>query len=493
VVAPHGGLEQFIYVGMTSHDVDAIGHLPEGQGLLGALIDDPRPIRLQHLSEDPRSCGLPPGHPPMDGFLGVPVRVRDEVFGNLYLANQSGGEFTADDEELVLSLASTAGFAIENARLYAETTRRQAWAVASGEITAALLSVEASDPLGVLASRVLSLADAHLVYVVRPADDPAMLVVETASGEGEDDVRGRQFPIAGSIAGSVIEGGQPRIISEASSREPFAAAEWSFGPTMAVPLISAGRARGVLVVSRRQGSLKFVDADLEIAADFAGRAAVAMELADARADQQRMLLLEERGRIARDLHDHVIQQLYGTGLELQAVAGLVPRGRAADTVEGAIENIDAAIAQIRTAIFALTRSRSGGSEAIRHRIIDVVNEIGTSLPGTPRLTFSGPVDLVIDGALAHDVLAVLREALTNVVKHAEAQHVTVSVATSGREVVLEVTDDGIGIPPTGRRSGLRNLETRALERGGSFSAGSEDGRTVLLWSVPLTDEAKVTK
>lgn len=492
VIAADGGLEQFIHVGMSAHDVEAIGHLPEGHGLLGAVIDDPRPIRLRHITDDPRSSGFPPGHPAMDSFLGVPVRVRDEVFGNLYLSNQSGGEFSADDEELVLALASTAGFAIENARLFAETKRRQAWAVASGEITAALLSVEAADPLAVLASRVLSLSDASLVCVVRPADDPTLLVVETAVGQGEDDVRGRTFAVEGSISGSVIEAGQPRILGEARPPQMFGATDLSLGPTMAVPLVSAGRVRGVLIVSRREGAARFAGTDLEIAGDLAGRAAVAMELADARADQQRMLLLEDRGRIARDLHDHVIQQLYGTGLELQAVTGMVPRGRAAETVEAAIENIDEAIAQIRTAIFALGSSPSRRREAIRHRILDVVNEIGGALPSTPRMSFSGPVDLLIDDDLAHDVLAVVREALTNVVKHARAQHVSLSVVANGREVVLEVTDDGIGLPQEGiGRSGLRNLETRASKRSGSFTAASHDGQTVVRWSVPISNETGV--
>lgn len=490
VIAPYGGLEQFIYVGMTPHDVEVIGHLPEGHGLLGAVIDDPRPIRLRHITDDPRSSGFPAGHPPMESFLGVPVRVRDRVFGNLYLTNQTGGEFSADDEELVLALASSAGFAIDNARSYAEIKRRQAWAVASGEITAALLASGETDPLGVLASRVLTLADAQLVCVVRPTDDPAMLLVTTAYGEGGDMVSGQQFPTAGSVAGSVIEGRQPRILSEAALPETQQTTAPPLGATMALPLVAAGHVRGVLIVSRRRGGMPFVESDLEIASDLAGRATVAMELTDARADQQRMLLLEDRGRIARDLHDHVIQQLYGTGLELQSVTELVPRGLAADTVETAIGNIDAAIAQIRTVIFALTNSRSGsdGRETVRHRIIDVVNELGGALPRTPQMSFSGPVDLVIDNELAHDVIAVVREALTNIVKHAKAHNVSLSLMADAREVVLEVTDDGVGLPRTNHRSGLLNLEARASRRSGSFTAASQNGQTIVRWSVPLSDQ-----
>ncbi|HUG49412.1 MAG TPA: GAF domain-containing protein, partial [Terrimesophilobacter sp.] len=199
VLAPDGRLEQLVQVGMSAEEVAAIGHLPRGLGLVGALSDDRRPIRLRHLADDPRSVGIPAGHPPMDSFLGVPVQVRGAAYGNLYLTNQDSGEFSQEDEELVTALAATAGAAIDNARLFAETQRRQAWAVASAEATAALLSSETGDPLGLLASRTLTLSGADLVCVVRRTDDPTRLVIETARGDGEETLEGTAFPAAGSL------------------------------------------------------------------------------------------------------------------------------------------------------------------------------------------------------------------------------------------------------------------------------------------------------
>ena len=485
VIAPDGRLEQFIHVGMPPDAVGAIGHLPEGAGLLGAVIDDPRPIRLPHIADDPRSVGFPAGHPSMESFLGVPIWIRDKVFGNLYLTNRKSGEFTVDDEELITALAVTAGIAIDNARLFAETSRRQAWALASAEITAALLASEENSPIALLASRVLTLSGAHLVRVVLPTADPSRLIVDTARGEGAETWEKMLIPSAGSAAGGVIEGRQPRILDDLAGNEAVPAAGPQLGPTMAVPLIAVGRVLGALVVSRKPESLPFTPADLEIAADFAGRASVAMELSSARADRHRLLLLEDRGRIARDLHDHVIQQLFATGLELESVAGVLPPGGTSERVNAAVGNLDTAISQIRTAIFALANSTAGRQDTVRHQIIDVVNELGPKLPRTPRLGFSGPVDLVIRGDLAHDVIAVVREALTNVVKHAAAQHVSITLTATERDVKLEVVDDGVGAARAHGWSGLANLETRALKNAGAFSFASDEGETRLCWSAPI--------
>ena len=231
VLSPDGRLEQLVQVGMTSEQVAAIGHLPRGQGLVGALTDNRHPIRLRHLTDDPRSVGMPPGHPAMDSFLGVPIQVRGASYGNLYLTNQSSGEFSDEDEELVTALAATAGFAIDNARLFAETQRRQAWAMASAEVTAALLSTEQADPLGLLASRTLTLSGADLVCVVRRRRDAEHLVIETARGDGEAALEGTTFTAAGSIAASVMEARQPRLIDEADAAALPTTPERKAGPT----------------------------------------------------------------------------------------------------------------------------------------------------------------------------------------------------------------------------------------------------------------------
>ncbi|MGO4691802.1 sensor histidine kinase [Glaciibacter sp. 2TAF33] len=487
VISPHGGLEQFIHVGMPPRAVDDIGHLPEGRGLLGALIDDPRPIRVDHIANDPRSVGFPAGHPPMDSFLGVPVRVRDTVYGNLYLSHGVGGHFTAEDEQLIGSLASTAGFAIDNARLFAQTRRQEAWSKASAEITAALLEKSQGEALGMLADAILRLSAADLVAVVFPSDEPAELLVTIARGAAEETLPGAVIPAAGSIAGSVFEGRQPRLLDDAGGS--FALHQVvTLGPVMAVPVVESNRVQAVIVIGRLVGGTRFLPSDLEMAADFAAQGSIAMGLARGRADRTRMVLLEDRGRIARDLHDHVIQQLFATGLDLQGLAGMVPAS-AAERITQAVTGLDTAIAQIRTAVFALSRSGQGSSTTLRHRVIGVMNEFESGLARPPAVHFSGAVDLLVTADLADDVVAVAREGLANVVKHAAAEHVSVAIAANDGCVTVTVTDDGRGPGSPGHRGGLANLEERARRRGGSFAFVSGEGDTRLTWQAPLTEDA----
>ncbi|WP_172592215.1 GAF domain-containing protein [Subtercola boreus] len=481
MIAPSGGLDQFIHVGMTPDEVNTIGHLPEGKGLLGALIDSPHSIRLVTIGNDPRSSGFPGGHPRMDSFLGVPVRVRDEVYGNLYLSSQAAGQFTDEDEQLVTALAATAGIAIENARLFAETKRRQAWSAASAEITAALLSGERHDSIALIVNRVFGLSGADLVCVLLPTDKPGALVVETALGLSESDVHGARVSTAHSVSGSVLEGKQPRLLDDSNIALP---GHVRLGPVMAVPLISAGTAEGVLFLARAQGAQLFTIADLEMAADFAGQASVAMQLGRARGDRQKLALLEDRGRIARDLHDHVIQEIFGTGLELQSIAGRVQNESLSERIGQTVANLDASISQIRTVIFALSAPVEKTRNTIRHSIIDIVNELAPSLTTTPYVSFSGPVDLLVTGDLAGDVTAVVRESLTNTAKHASAEHSSVALTAAEGHITLEITDDGHGSPATTRRSGLANIEKRATIRGGTSEFHSSSTGTVVRWRVP---------
>ncbi|MGV8882330.1 MAG: GAF domain-containing protein [Rhodoglobus sp.] len=484
VVAADGSLEQFINVGMSAEQIHQIGHLPEGHGLLGAIIVDPHPIRIPEIAADARSVGFPAGHPPMSSFLGVPIRVRDAVYGNLYLSNQKSGEFSDEDEQLVTALAATAGIAIENARLFAETHRRQSWAAASAEITATLLSSEDIDVLPVLASRVLTLSDADVVWVLQPTSDPERMSVHTARGIDETRLEGMTFATQGSLSAIVLEAKQPRLIDDSKEYELLLSKDRAIGPVLAVPMMSSGLSTGVLLVGRLRGAARFAHADLEMAADFAGQASVAIELAAARADRQRMALLEDRGRIARDLHDHVIQQLFATGLELQSIAGSASPDLAQRIVH-AVTNLDASISQIRTVIFALSVPATDPHDTVRHWIIDLANELAPRLARTPNVSFSGPVDLMITDDLAEDVVAVTREALVNVVKHASAQNTSIDLAVIDGVVRLVIVDDGNGANGSKRRSGVSNLEQRALRRGGLFDFSSDDGGTRVCWTVPL--------
>ena len=483
VIAPDGHLEQFIHVGVPDDQATKIGHLPEGRGLLGAVIDERRSIRLEHLSDDPRSAGFPAHHPDMDGFLGVPIRVRDEVYGNLYLTNRVGGSFTQEDEELVTALAATAGAAIDNARLFDDSRRRQRWSAALAEVTSALLSGGSDDVLGVVADRVASVIDADLVCVVVPIDVETLLV-DTARGEGSSELSGLRYPAAGSLVGAALESGHVAVSSDGEGIGPVDGRP-AWGPTVAIPLVAFARPLGALTISRAVDGRRFTTAELEMAADFATQASVAIELARGRADRQRLELVEDRNRIARDLHDHVIQRLFGSGMSLQAIASTAPESTRSAIGEQ-VDAIDAAIAEIRTAVYALT-ARPEASPALRHRVLDVVAEATPGLASAPRLTFGGPVDLLVDGALADDVVAVVREGLSNVARHAAARTADVSIVVDEHQVAVTIDDDGRGMAHASRRSsGTANLRARAEQHGGELTVlGREAGGTRLTWTVVL--------
>jgi signal transduction histidine kinase len=323
VLDEHGtGLSQFVYTGIDAEQAARIGDLPQGKGILGLLITDAQTIRLDDLSHHGSSTGFPPGHPPMHSFLGVPVIIRGEVFGNLYLTEKrGGGPFTQDDEDLVVALAGAAAVAVENARLHAKV------------------------------------------------------------------------------------------------------------------------------------------ADL--------------------------MLLEERDRIARDLHDHVIQGLFATGLSLQGASRLAEIPEVKDRIEAAVDELDRTIRRIRTTIFELHSPPLGG-HSLRRELSDTCAEGARVLGFAPELVVEGPVDTVSTAAVVEHAGAALRELLANVARHADADAVTVTVRAGSGSVSLEVVDDGRGVGDIGSGGrGVANLRARAAALGGSFSISSKpDGGTEATWTVP---------
>ncbi|MEV0718013.1 GAF domain-containing protein [Asanoa sp. NPDC050611] len=495
VVSPGGGLAEFVHSGMPADAVEVIGHLPEGKGLLGALIDDPRPIRLREITDDPRSTGFPPGHPPMHSFLGVPIRIRDEVFGNLYLAEGEGGAFTAEDEELVKSLAATAAVAIDNASLYASARLRGEWLQASAAITRQVLATEGSPiyPLRRIAERTKEIADADLVTVVLPdPDDQEELRIDVAVGLAAERLVGTRLPARGTLSGEVLATGQPLCLASPGDGGAPASRTtevMDIGPVLAVPLNGSARVHGVLWTARAPGRTPFTADDVDMAGSFANQAALAIELAEARAEQQRAAMLQDRERIAADLHDHVIQRLFAAGLSLQGAAAQLGTGPAVDRIVRVIDDLDTTISQIRTTIFQLQRPPGAAASSIRARMLDVASEVTAALGFEPGVRFSGVIESRVPADLVDDLEAVLREALSNVARHARARSADVEFTVTAASVTLEVRDDGSGMGQPTRSSGLANLRARAERRGGTLViSGVEPTGTRLCWSVPLGDD-----
>ncbi len=490
VIAPDRTLERFIHHGLDDASVARIEHLPRGLGLLGALIADPHPIRLEHLGEDARSAGFPPRHPPMESFLGVPIRVRGEVFGNLYLTESRRQAFSAEDEELVGALATAAGTAISNARLYDESRRQQRWLAASAEIGSQLLAADGEDPLRTIARRASDIADADFVSVGLLTEGQSEIVIEVAVGEAAHTLLGQRFALADSLAGQAIVTGNPVMIRDAAEGVPAVApllGSMELGPVLVIPLQGSHELLGVLSLARRRGRSTFSAADMDMATAFADHASLALELAAARADQQRMVLLEDRDRIARDLHDHVIQELFAIGLSLQGAATLADtKAPLAERLHAEVANIDRTIRRIRTSIFELNGSATQ-ADGMRAQVLGIAAELAPALGFSPSVAFSGPVDSTLGGSLADDVLACVREALTNVAKHASASSADVDLSVNADEVTLTIDDNGVGLGQSTRYSGLANLLARAQRRGGSLVVTpSARGGVAMHWKAPVT-------
>lgn len=470
VVGQGSTLIEFIPVGLSEEEIARIEHWPHGLGLLGLLIKDARPLRLARISDHPESYGFPPGHPPMGTFLGVPVRVRDEVFGNLYLTEKrGGGEFDEEDEAVVIALATAAGVAVENARLYEQTRRRERWLEASSQITTSLLSgVDRHDVLTALTESAKEMTDADLVELMLPAEDGARLVVEIAEGTHADKTLGSSCTVDCTPAGEVLTLG--KSLTEGDMR-------------LLVPLGGLPAVRGVLVLTKRSGRLPFSSGDVRMVEAFAGQAAIALELAETRRDAERLGLLEDRDRIAKDLHDVVIQRLFAVAMTLMGALRLVERPEASSRVQHAIDELDETIRQIRSSIFAL---QGPSADGLRGQIVELVEGARAHLGFLPGFRLEGQLDAGVPDPVAEQLLAVLREALSNLVRHAKASAADILVEAAGGRLTLVVTDNGVGIKPDGRRSGLANLEERATRLGGTFTVESPpEGGTRLSWSVPL--------
>jgi signal transduction histidine kinase len=513
VLGPDGEhLVEFVTRGLTPEEHAAIGDLPRGHGVLGLLIRDPRPLRLGNLADHPDSYGFPPNHPPMGSFMGTPVLIRDQVFGNLYLTEKIGATgFTAEDEAILVALAAAAGIAIDNARLFERTRRQRQWMATTGEVSQMLLEGrDEAAAMAYLAHQARALSRAELA-VVALYDDNADLVVcatdttedrpaadtpataepgSTTSGAGPgpvlDDVRWRHL-VAGrspvlvlTREGEQADGNLAGAIRKLVTADPH-------GPTALLPIAIGTDEVGVLAIAWTPDAEPIVSDLLELLVPLTHQLALALVASRNQHARSQVALLEDRDRIARDMHDHVIQRLFATGLSLQATSRVSLAAPVRDRLDDAVEALDEAIKDIRHTIFELHREKAPTD--LRQEVQDLLRAAEDGLGFLPELTIDGPLSS-LSVELEADLVAVVREAVSNVARHARATGVNVSVVGSeiaGRTLTITVADNGIGIDPSASRSGLSNLQARADKHGGSLRVepNSPQG-TVLTWAAEIS-------
>ncbi|MFF6790504.1 GAF domain-containing protein [Streptomyces filamentosus] len=491
------GLSDFVTHGVGEDVARRIGRLPDGHaGLLGALIREPRTIRLADLSTDPRSAGFPPGHPVMRSFLGVPIRVQGEIFGNLYLSEKrSGEEFNDYDEHMVRVLATEAGIAIGNARLYEAARQRERWIDGSVAVTTALLSGgDADDALSVVAEQARRLADADAGIVLLPAEEGGLEIVAVSS-ERPTKLLGMVVPPESAIVEELLEGEAVFVQDSSTDSRMTTGMSSAYGPSMVLPLQSGGRVLGALATPRRRGGKPFTEAERTLATQFASQAALALMMAEAQRDRERLAVFEDRDRIARDLHDLVIQRLFATGMMLESAQRKAVVPAVQEGVGKAVDELDVTIQEIRTAIFALQQGPAEAPSGLRTRVLREINMAAVPLGFKPAHRFLGAVDATVGELTGKNLIAALREALSNAFRHAEAARIevvvdaTVTLPDGSPGVRLTVADDGVGMPEGGRRSGLRNLARRAESLGGASwcgpGLGEDGGGTSVVWEAPL--------
>ncbi|WP_165356894.1 GAF domain-containing sensor histidine kinase [Nocardioides zhouii] len=462
-------LVEFVTTGLDDRTRALIGDLPRGHGILGVIIDDPSGLRLADLSAHPSSVGFPPNHPPMTSFLGMPVRIRGTVFGNLYLTEKAGGgPFTEADEGLVEELARTAGYVISNARSFALSERRRQWLEASAELAEALQPpVQLSTALDRIVStaRQVSRASAVALWSSLGPDHDTVSLAPDADDEHVlaclAQARRTEHGPGGAVTTQLVDGGTVVVVPLRSHLAPVTAL--------------------VAVVPTGSGLLDVQDRDLF--AGFGDQVALSLDRTQALADRQELALISDRERIARDLHDIVIQRLFATGLQLQGVAAMAGDGAVTDRLDRSVADLDDTIKAIRGTIFELQDRRG---DTLRAGVRNLVKEYVPVLGFTPVVRTSGPLDTVVPAALGAQLLAVLREAISNVARHALADGAEVDVVVSSDLLELRVADDGIGLPASVSESGLRNARRRADDLGGTLEVSPVGERgTVLVWRVPL--------
>ncbi len=489
-------LEQFVTYGIDAAARAEIGALPRGRGILGVLIREAKPLRLHDLAEDPRSVGFPPGHPPMSSFLGVPILLRGVAYGNLYLTEKRGGEdFTDEDEELATLLAGQAAVAVENARLYEAASRWSRQLESLEEVGNALATETDLDRLlDLIVRRLRELLGARIVALALPA--PAdQLRFAAVAGDGAEELLGETFSRSESKSGSVLKRQRSeRIDSVIDDPEVHQEVTRRFGARsgMWVPLIARDRVIGVIEIHDKEGpDARFSDDDLRLAETFGARAAVAVELSQRVASDALRRIVQaqelERRRLARELHDETGQALTSILLGLKPVEDALGDHPAAEALAELREHVVRALQDVRRLAVELRPA--------------VLDDFGLA-PALERLTdsFSEQTGIRIDfhSALGETRLPaevetalyrVVQESLTNIVKHADAKNVSVSLSRRESGVAAVIEDDGVGFDVRDVREegiGLLGMRERLALIGGRLEIESRKGAgSTIVAEVPL--------
>ena len=491
VIGEGGQLIDFITAGIPAKQRQAIGALPRGLGLLGLLIREPHIIRVENIKDHPDSVGFPPNHPPMRSFLGAPVQALGRTFGNIYLTEKRGArEFSAEDERSLLVLATQAGVAIANASLYQEVKRRERWLEALREVTLGILEGgDANSLLVSIAEHARELAGADAAQILTTTSSAGLLDVVAAVGAYAQQVQGQSVPAAKSISGEVIETGKPLHTDDATAHghayQPIIRLG-HVGPAIFVPLRVRGRATGTLMVANLKGGRLFDEGTIRLVETFADQASVAIEYGRAQRNLQRLGLMDERERIAKELHDGIIQSLFAVGMGLQSTALQAVSPETGNRIEAAVGELDRVIRDLRNYIFGL---RPG---ILADRQLDqALSALGEEVQASSHVLIEVNVDAALAADLSsrsHEIVQITREALSNVARHAQAKHSEVRLARQGSKAVLTIEDDGIGFDVRGDSAGngLRNMRERAAAMGGAVRLTSNAGKgTRLRLTLPV--------
>lgn len=471
-----GVVSDFVIHGVDAETTERIASLPTCEGVLGVLVENPKPLRLANVADHARSMGFPPNHPPMMSFLGVPVHVDGKIYGNLYLTEKAdGAQFTAEDESLLEVLAEVAGFVIANARTHAASERRQRWLEAGFAMSEELQdTAEVPDALRVVSRHLRRVASAGTVVVVADLDD-GIAVVTLDDGQGHPSLADidKVLEVSSPVLAAADATGRILPLPRIENTEGFV-----------IPLLSRLVPGHLLLVLSDGTDLAVEGLDTDLLVGFADQAALALDRTQALAEREEHVLVADRDRIARDLHDTVIQRLFATALQLQGLRRIVVLDEVRSRLDDAVAELNTTIRDIRSTIFEL---RHDDGSSVKADVRGLAKEYVSVLGFTPFVRIRGPLDVAVSTEVADHLLATLREALSNVARHADADACIVEVEVGQDRLLLRISDNGRGIGGEISESGLRNVRRRAVEHGGTFRIGSEEPHgTLLEWQIPLS-------